>query len=146
MTASQAQGLAAHLAGAPSTALAARQRSIITWCDFHLMAVYRLAPLMTDRPAVVASALAEVLADPRDSSDRHVRRPQSTRALPFSSDQCPTEAAALDRVEMALSLLGQRTSAGVSALLGVPEREVVARLHSALTALFAPCDRQGHRR
>ncbi|MHA6757985.1 hypothetical protein [Streptacidiphilus sp. PAMC 29251] len=133
------------MAEVPGSALIARQHSITRWCDFHLMAVYQLAPLMTDRPAVVASALAEVLADPRNSTGRRTRRPRNTRAFPFSSDRCPEEASSLDRVELALGLLGERTSAGVSVMLGVPEHEVVARLHSGLIALFAPCDRRDPR-
>jgi hypothetical protein len=127
----------------PSSALIARQRAIITWCDFHLMAVYSLVPLMTDRSAVVAAALAEAFADPRNPTGRHARRPQPNRPLLFSSERCPEEASPLDRVELALNLLGQRTSAGVSAILGAPEHEIVARLYSGLSALFAPYDR-GH--
>lgn len=145
MTTLQVRGSRDSFADSPRDAFIARQRSILMWCDFHLMTVYNLAPLMTDSPATVASALAEVLADPQNLADRRPCHSRNTRAFPFSSDRCPDEDTGLDRVELALSLLGQRTSAGVSATLGVPEHAVMARLHSGLTALFAPCDSRGPR-
>jgi hypothetical protein len=117
---------------------------IITWCDRHLTAVHALAALMTDTPEVVAAALAEVLSAPQDAAVAPLARsrPDSGAQL-MSREQCPAQAGALDRVEMALGLMGDRTCATAARVLGLPEYVVNARLLAALQALFTPCDHPG---
>lgn len=46
--------------------LLARRRSVVAWCDRHLMAIHALSTLMTDDPGIVEAALSEVLTDPVD--------------------------------------------------------------------------------
>ncbi|MGX9890962.1 hypothetical protein [Streptomyces sp. NPDC002276] len=132
-----------------------RRRSVVAWCDRHLMAIHALSTLMTDDPDVVDAALSEVLSDPVEpaaSQDRGEApasaAPAPHRALshaaaghlPATRDRCPDVAASpFDRVELALHLIGDRSCASVSHLLGLPERSVVASLRSGLWVLFTPC-------
>lgn len=130
-----------------------RRRSVVTWCDRHLMAVHALSTLMRDTPGVVDAALAEVLTDPVDPPPAlgpgeypaAVPSPSPARAtrahLPVTRNRCPDGASSpLDRVELALHLVGDRSCAAVSRALGLPERSVAARLRSGLWVLFTPCD------
>ncbi|WP_329269759.1 hypothetical protein [Streptomyces sp. NBC_01451] len=132
--------------------LLARRRSVVAWCDRHLMAIHALSTLMTDTPGVVDSALAEVLTDPVDPPavlgpgeyPAAVPASPATRAarahLPVTGGRCPDGASSpLDRVELALHLIGDRSCAAVSHTLGLPERSVAARLRSGLWVLFTPC-------
>lgn len=136
--------------------LLARRRSIVAWCDRHLMAIHALSTLMTDGPGVVDAALSEVLSDPVEpaisygqgedhapaatTAHRAFSRP-SPPHLPATRDHCPDIAASpYDRIELALHLVGDRSCAGVSRILGLPERSVAARLRSGLWMLFTPCD------
>ncbi|WP_405953635.1 hypothetical protein [Streptomyces phaeochromogenes] len=136
--------------------LLARRRSVVAWCDRHLMAVHALSTLMTDNPGVVDSALAEVLTDPVDPVDPPAALgpgdypaalpapppARDTRAhLPVTRDRCPDGATSpLDRIELALHLIGDRSCAAVSRTLGLPERSVAARLRSGLWVLSTLCD------
>lgn len=136
--------------------LLARRRSIVAWCDRHLMAIHALSTLMTDDPGVVDAALSEVLSNPVESAlgytqgeDRAPAVTTTRRAfsqpapphLPATRDHCPPIAASpYDRIELALHLVGERSCAGVSRFLGLPERAVAARLRSGLWMLFTPCD------
>ncbi|MDQ0933613.1 hypothetical protein [Streptomyces turgidiscabies] len=133
--------------------LLARRRSVAAWCDRHLMAIHALSTLMTDNPGVVESALAEALTEPvalavalgPGEYPAAVPSPPPARAarehLPVTRDRCPDGAASpLDRVELALHLVGDRSCAAVSRTLGLPERSVAARLRSGLWVLFTPCD------
>lgn len=136
--------------------LLARRRSVVAWCDRHLMAIHALSTLMTHDPGVVDAALSEVLGDPAEpaaAQDRGedlataVPTPHRTLShpapahLPATRDRCPDLAASpFDRVELALHLIGDRSCAVVSQLLGLPERAVVASLRSGLWVLFTPCD------
>ncbi|MCX4580646.1 hypothetical protein OHB41_47500 [Streptomyces sp. NBC_01571] len=120
------------------------------------MAIHALSTLMTDDPGVVDAALSEVLKDPVEPAlgcsqgDDHppavttTHRARSQPApshLPATRDHCPDLAASpYDRIELALHLVGDRSCAGVSRLLGIPERAVAARLRSGLWMLFTPCD------
>ncbi|MFF1284534.1 hypothetical protein ACFVY4_27830 [Streptomyces sp. NPDC058299] len=117
------------------------------------MAIHALSTLMTETPGVVDAALAEVLTDPVDSPaalgpgeyPAAVPSPPPTRAtrahLPITRDRCPDGASSpLDRIELALHLVGDRSCAAVSHTLGLPERSVAARLRSGLWVLFTPCD------
>jgi len=136
--------------------LLARRRSVVAWCDRHLMAIHGLSTLMTDDQGVVDAALSEVLGDPVEpaaAQDQgaalataapapHPARSHPAPAhLPATRDRCPDIAASpFDRVELALHLIGDRSCAAVSHLLGLPERSVVASLRSGLWVLFTPCD------
>ena len=132
--------------------LLARRRSVVAWCDRHLTAIHALSTLMTDDPGVVDAALSEVLGDPAEpaaAQDPGAAAPAPHRArsypapphLPATRDRCPDLAASpFDRVELALHLIGDRSCAAVSHLLGLPERSVVASLRSGLWVLFTPCD------
>ncbi|MFD4873071.1 hypothetical protein ACFWOB_06845 [Streptomyces sp. NPDC058420] len=136
--------------------LLARRRSVVAWCDRHLMAIHALSTLMTDHPGVVDAALSEVLGNPAEPATarapgeesaaaapaRHRARSHPAPAhLPATRDRCPdTAASPFDRVELALHLIGDRSCAVVSHLLGLPERAVVASLRSGLWVLFTPCD------
>ncbi|NEC84857.1 hypothetical protein [Streptomyces sp. SID12501] len=133
--------------------LLARRRSVVAWCDRHLMAIHALSTLMTDAPGVVDAALAEVLTDPVEPPAvlglgeyppalPAPPPPRAARAhLPVTRDRCPDDASSpLDRVELALHLVGDRSCATVSRMLGLPERSVAARLRSGLWVLFTPCD------
>ena len=114
---------------------------IITWCDRHLAAIHALATLMTDEPAIVAEAMAEVLAAPPADTcitSRSPWRKHCDRRL--SSAQCPVGAAPLDRLELALHLLGNRTCASVSRTLGLPEHIINARLLGEMRILLASCE------
>lgn len=133
----------------------ARRRSIIGWCDRHLMTVHALSTLMLDDPFVVEAALAELLAEPAgpppafDGAAPDLAalappraRPQRApiRALP-PRDQCPDDASSpLDRIELTLALIGDRTCATVSRTYGLPEHTITARLRAGLWVLFAPCE------
>lgn len=133
--------------------LLTRRRSVVAWCDRHLTAIHALSTLMTDTPGVVDAALAEVLTDPVDPPaapgpgeyPAALPAPSPTRAtrahLPVTRDRCPDSASSpLDRIELALHLVGDRSCATVSQTLGLPERSVAARLRSGLWVLFTPCD------
>ncbi|MET9502495.1 hypothetical protein ABZY42_12330 [Streptomyces sp. NPDC006622] len=117
------------------------------------MAIHALSTLMTDTPGVRGAALAEVLTDPvgppaalgTGEYPAALPTPPPTRAArvhpPVTRDRCPDGAASpLDRVELALHLVGDRSCETVSQMLGLPERSVAARLRSGLWALFTPCD------
>ncbi|MEY9964142.1 hypothetical protein ABIA33_002184 [Streptacidiphilus sp. MAP12-16] len=116
--------------------------SIIAWCDRHLTTMHALAALMADEPRVIAAALAELLAEPQDLPAPRRTRRDANPARAVSRDRCPRGASPLDRVEIALDLLGDRTCAKASEVLGLPEYAVAARLRSGLWVLFAPCDRR----
>ncbi|MFJ1608618.1 hypothetical protein ACIOHS_35490 [Streptomyces sp. NPDC088253] len=136
--------------------LLARRRSIVAWCDRHLMAIHALSTLMTDDPGVVDAALSEVLNDPVEPAlgygqgEDHAPAVTTTQRahsqpapphLPATRDHCPDMAASpYDRIELALHLVGDRSCAGVSRILGIPERAIAARLQSGLWMLFTPCD------
>ncbi|MFI6408671.1 hypothetical protein [Streptomyces sp. NPDC050548] len=136
--------------------LLARRRSVVAWCDRHLMAIHTLSTLMTGDSGVVVAALSEVLSDPAEPATAHDPAEDPTAAdpaphralsypapthLPATRDRCPDIAASpFDRVELALHLIGDRSCAAVSHLLGLPERSVVASLRSGLWVLFTPCD------
>ncbi|MEU3244329.1 MULTISPECIES: hypothetical protein [unclassified Streptomyces] len=136
--------------------LLARRRSIVAWCDRHLMAIHALSALMTDDPGVVDAALSEVLSHPVEPAHGYTQgedhAPSVTtthrafsqpapRHLPATRDHCPHIAASpYDRIELALHLVGERSCTGVSRILGLPERAVAARLRSGLWMLFTPCD------
>jgi CTP:molybdopterin cytidylyltransferase MocA len=117
-----------------------RGQLIVTWCDRHLVAVHALATLMTDQPAVVAEAMAQVLAAPDEACIAGPRpwHKHGDHGLP--SRQCPADASPLDRLELALYLLGDRTCVAVARALGLPEHVVTARLLGELGVLLAPCD------
>lgn len=136
--------------------LLARRRSVVAWCDRHLMAIHALSTLMTDDPGIVEAALSEVLTDPVDppavfgkdespglavpAPHRAPPRPAPAH-LPAARDRCPDSAASpLDRIELALHLIGDRSCVTVSRTLGLPERSVAARLSSGLWVLFTPCN------
>ncbi|WP_405855619.1 hypothetical protein OG407_05765 [Streptomyces sp. NBC_01515] len=120
------------------------------------MAIHTLSSLMTGDQGVVDAALSEVLSDPAEPAAAQDRgegpapaapAPHRARSLPAPAhlpttrDRCPDIAASpFDRVELALHLIGDRSSAVVSHLLGLPERSVVASLRSGLWVLFTPCD------
>jgi hypothetical protein len=108
--------------------------SIVTWCDRHLMAMNTLAVLVSDQPGPAATALAETL----EHSHQPGRRSPSRNLF---GDRCPEHTTAVERVEVALSLLGPHTGAGIAITYGLPEPAVLIRLHRALVALAAPCDR-----
>ncbi|TJZ99734.1 hypothetical protein [Actinacidiphila oryziradicis] len=136
--------------------LLTRRRSISDWCDRHLMTIHTLSALMMDDPRVVSAALTELLNEPDDPppafgrGDPHLAAlaprgktlPQPTPArLLTPRDQCPNDASSpLDRLELALYLIGDRTCAAVSKTLGLPEHAITARLREGLWVLFAPCD------
>ncbi|MFE2422700.1 hypothetical protein [Streptomyces hokutonensis] len=131
--------------------LLARRRSVVAWCDRHLMAIHALSTLMTDDQGVVDAALSEVLSDPAEPAAAHdpgedpaAAVPAPHRALsylPATRDRCPeTAASPFDRVELALHLIGDRSCAAISHLLGLPERAVVVSFRSGLWVLFTPCD------
>lgn len=136
--------------------LLARRRSIVAWCDRHLMAIHALSTLMTEDPAVVDAALSEVLSDPVElpisygQGEDHAPTVTTThRAFalatpphpPATRDRCPDIAGSpYDRVELALHVIGDRSCAGVARILGLPERSIAARLRSGLWILFTPCD------
>ncbi|MDQ0596240.1 hypothetical protein QF037_000585 [Streptomyces canus] len=120
------------------------------------MAIHALSTLMTDDPGVVEAALSEVLTDPADSPAvfgkeegpgfavpaPHPAPPRPAPAhLPAARDRCPDSASSpLDRIELALHLIGDHSCATVSRTLGFPERSIAARLSSGLWVLFTPCD------
>ncbi|MFI1105652.1 hypothetical protein [Streptomyces melanogenes] len=122
------------------------------------MAIHALSTLMTDDPAIVEAALSEVLADPvapprvvdegeslgfaAPAPAPHRAPPRSAPAhLPAARDRCPDSAASpLDRIELALYLIGDRSCATVSRTLGLPERSIAGRLSSGLWVLFTVCD------
>ncbi|MEU5894242.1 hypothetical protein ABZ835_46785 [Streptomyces sp. NPDC047461] len=120
------------------------------------MAIHALSTLMTDDLGIVEAALSEVLSDPADPPAvfgkvespgfavpaPHRASPGPAPAhLPAARDRCPDSAASpLDRIELALHLIGDRSCAAVSRTLGLPERSVAARLSSGLWVLFTPCD------
>ncbi|WP_328675101.1 hypothetical protein [Streptomyces sp. NBC_00343] len=136
--------------------LLARRRTVVAWCDRQLMAIHALSTLMTDDPGVVDAALSEVLCDPVEPAAAQDRGEEPATAapaphqalahpapahLPATRDRCPDVAASpFDRVELALHLIGDRSCAVVSHLLGLPERSVVASLRPGLWVLFTPCD------
>ncbi|NUK83632.1 hypothetical protein [Streptomyces lunaelactis] len=120
------------------------------------MAIHALSTLMTDDPGIVEAALSEVFADPVDPPAafgkeespsfavpaRHRAPPRPAPAhLPAARDRCPDSASSpLDRIELALHLIGDRSCDTVSRTLGLPERSIAARLSSGLWVLFTPCD------
>ncbi|TXS73486.1 hypothetical protein EAO69_20510 [Streptomyces sp. me109] len=105
--------------------LLARRRSIVAWCDRHLMAIHALSALMTDDPGVVDAALSEVLSHPVEPAHGYTQgedhAPSVTtthrafsqpapRHLPATRDHCPHIAASpYDRIELALHLVGERS-------------------------------------
>ncbi len=146
------------LCGIEDDKLLTRRRSISDWCDRHLMTVHALSTLMTNDPHVVTAALTELLSAPgvppafgRREDPPAALAPQrrTLPTLPQSAparlltprDQCPNDASSpLDRLELALHLIGDRTCATVSKTLGLPEHAVAARLRAGLWVLFTPCD------
>ncbi|MGP3949818.1 hypothetical protein [Streptomyces sp. 7N604] len=123
--------------------LLAHQRSIIAWCDRHLAVIHALSTLMTDAPNMSGAALAELLTEPDDQLAPRRTRPRHTHLDAVATGgRCPDDASPLDRVEPALTLIGDRTCATASEALGLPEYAVAARLRSGLWLLFAPCHRE----
>lgn len=119
-----------------------RRRAIITWCDRHLTTIHALTALMTDDPDVVTAGLAELLAAPPAAPSAPGDGSRGAPAHRLSRDRCPADATALDRVELALALLGDRDCASVSRGPGMSERMVSARLGAALRVLYTSCDGQ----
>jgi hypothetical protein len=117
-----------------------RRQLIITWCDRHLAAIHALASLMTDQSTIVVEGMAEVLAAPDETCIASIRPWHKERDHGLSSKQCPADAAPLDRLELALYLLGDRTCVAAARALGLPEHLVNARLLGELGVLLAPCD------
>lgn len=109
--------------------LLARRRSVVAWCDRHLMAIHVLSRFMSDAPGVVDAAVSEVLSDPAEPAAVHTPgKDPSPAHLPAMRDRCPDMAASpFDRVELALHLVGDRSCDGDS---GHPLREQ----HSATAA------------
>ncbi|MGP3980857.1 hypothetical protein [Streptomyces sp. KR80] len=123
--------------------LLARQRSIIAWCDRHLAIIHALSTLMMDAPSVGGAAMAELLTEPDDPLAPRRTRPRHTHLDAVATrGRCPDDASPLDRVELALTLIGDRTCVTASEALGLPEYAVAARLRSGLWLLFAPCHRE----
>ncbi|MCZ4117806.1 hypothetical protein [Streptomyces sp. H39-S7] len=119
--------------------LLARQRSILTWCDLHLMATATLTWLMVDDTRTVTAAMAEVLADP-DKTQQPPRPDHVPSGLQISSGRCPRGITGMDRVELGLHLLAERTCAAAAVTHQLTESAVRVKLHSALKMLAAPCD------
>jgi hypothetical protein len=114
-----------------------RRRMIINWCDLHLTTIHALTALMTEDHDAIAAGLVELLAAPPGTTP--VSGSDRPPAHSLSRDRCPTDATALDRVELALALLGDNNRATASRTLGLPERIVTARLTAGLRILFTPC-------
>lgn len=135
--------------------LLARRRAIGAWCDRHLAAMHTLSSLILDDPSITRSGLGELLDEPRGRresrsaqaahrSPRTGSRPSAVLAVrAVRPDRCPDGVCPDDRVELALRLMGDRTSAVISHALGLPEGAVTARLRRGLWILFAPCGRAG---
>ncbi|MFJ5613844.1 hypothetical protein ACIQCJ_31270 [Streptomyces sp. NPDC093221] len=142
MTLRRTKPAAASTRNRETERLLARRRSIIIWCDRHLIAIHALSALITDDPVVVEAAMAEVLAAPDSVITTHRTRSSPVPPhVPHIRDRCPeTASVALDRVELALMLIGDQSCADASQRLGVSERSVSVRLNAGLSALFAPCD------
>jgi DNA-directed RNA polymerase specialized sigma24 family protein len=135
----------------------ARRRAIGAWCDRHLAAMHTLSSLILDDPSITRSGLGELLDEPRGarepSSPREPGHDRAAHASPHSgpdtraartvhavrADRCPDGIRPDDRVELALRLMGDRTSAAISRALHVPEEAVTARLRRGLWILFSPC-------
>lgn len=101
------------------------------------MTVHALSTLMLEDPLVVEAALAD-LAAPAPLGARP--QPAPARTL-TPRDQCPDDASSpLDRIELTLALIGDRTCATVSRTLGLPEHTIATRLRAGLWVLFAPCE------
>lgn len=131
--------------------LLARRRSITAWRDRHSTASQALSALMTEDLRVTDAAPAGLPTEPLAPRPAFGRGDPQRAALAShraplppartAADRCPEAASSpLDRVELALNLIGDRTCATVSRTLDLPEHTVTARLRAGLSALFAPCD------
>ena len=116
--------------------------STLLWCDCHLMALTRLTTLITQQPRTVTENAARLVTAPRHRATPRTAHVSRDPLDSSSGKHCPSETNAVDRVELALGLLGERP-AGLATILGVPEHAVAARVRHELQVLFEPCDRVG---
>jgi len=116
--------------------------STLLWCDCHLLALTRLTTLISQQPRTVTKNATRAPAVPRHRAAPRIAHVSHDPRDSLASTRCPSETNAVDRVELALSLLGERP-AGLPTVLGVPDHALAARLHHELQVLFEPCDRLG---
>jgi len=116
--------------------------STLLWCDCHLMALTRLSTLVTQQPRTVTTKVPRAPATPRHRAAPRIADVSRDPLDSSAGTLCPSETNAVDRVELALGLLGERP-ADLPAILGVPEHAVAARLRHELQILFEPCARLG---
>jgi hypothetical protein len=116
--------------------------STLLWCDCHLMALTRLTTLITQQQRTVTKNPTRAPAAPRHRAAPRIAHVSPDPLDSLAGTRCPSETNAVDRLELALNLLGERP-AGLFAALGVPEHAVAARLRHELQVLFEPCERLG---
>ncbi|MHA6757008.1 hypothetical protein [Streptacidiphilus sp. PAMC 29251] len=116
--------------GAPSAggrAVLVLRPTAMLWCDCHLFAVVRLG-------AVVGHDV-----DVGTYSRAREPLPQDQDLETGAGTRCPPSISGVDRVHLAMVLLGDHSADTVSAGPPVPEEDLTLRLLHELRLLFEPC-------